>query len=74
MGVNELRELVEAAVTAVSVLGGAMAYQSGYAAARALSEGLPPEAVSQQVNQGIADGFSLGSPMAAVALILLAWS
>jgi len=64
------RELVEAAVTAVSVLGGSMAYFSGYFAALALAEVGEPEALSQKVNEGLGLGFLVGSPMAVLTLII----
>lgn len=73
-GAGEARELIEAAVTAVSVLGGAMAYCSGFAAARAVAERHSPEMVSQQINHGIAKGFVCGFPLATIALIIEAWS
>jgi hypothetical protein len=44
---GDVRELVESAVTAVSILGGSMAYFSGYVAAQALAEGDPPETLAQ---------------------------
>lgn len=67
-------QLIEAAVTAISVLGGAMAYCSGYIAAQAVSEELPPEILGQRVNEGLAEGFTWGWPTAIVALIIKAWT
>lgn len=71
---DEIRGFIEVAVTAVSVLGGAMAGHSGYAAAQAMSEGQSPAVLSQSVNEGIAKGFSWGSPTAVIALIILLWT
>jgi len=67
-------QLIEAAVTAISVLGGAMAYCSGYTAAQAVSEEQPPEILGQRVNEGLAEGFTWGWPTAIVALIIGAWT
>lgn len=68
------RELVEAAVIAVSVLGGAMAYFSGYSARQATTEGQPPDILSQRVNEGLGEGFASGWPTAIVALIIGIWT
>jgi len=68
------RDLLEAAVAAVSILGGVMACASGYAASQAMAEGWPPEILSQRVNEGIARGFSAGWPLALVIFIIGAWS
>jgi len=40
---SDARELLSAAVTAVSVLGGAMAYTSGYFASQTTAEGQPAD-------------------------------
>lgn len=71
---GDANQLIDAAVTAISILGGGMAYCSGYAAARAVSEEQPPDIVSQQVNKGLAEGFSWGWPAAIVALIITVWT
>jgi hypothetical protein len=68
------RSLIEAAVVAISVLGGMMAYFSGYAAAQAISEQQPPDILSQQINEGIGEGFSWGWPAAILALIIMMWT
>ncbi len=69
-----IRDLIEAGVTAISVLGGAMAYCSGFAATQAVAESQPPEVLGQRVNEGIAQGFSLGWPAAILALIIEMWT
>lgn len=65
------RDLVEATVTAVSVLGGVMAVLSGYAASEAVSAGAPAAVVAEQVNRGLATGFDLGTWTAAIAFIIV---
>jgi hypothetical protein len=74
IGIGGARELLEAVVTAVSVMGGAMAYLSGFYAAQALAEKSPPEAISHRINEGIGIGFLAGSPLAIAALIIEAWT
>jgi hypothetical protein len=70
---REVGELVDAAVTAVSVLGGVMACCSGYLAARALAEDRPPSLIAQRVNEGVGEGFLIGAPAAVVTLIIELW-
>jgi hypothetical protein len=69
-----LNELVQSAITAVSILGGAMAYTSGYNAARALAEEDPPEVAGQSINEGLGRGFAVGFPLAFVVSIIEAWT
>jgi len=71
---GDLRNLIESAVTAVSVLGGAMAIESGYAAKKAMYEGLAPPVVAQLINEGLGNGFSRGLPIATFCLIFLLWT
>ncbi|HEU4736099.1 MAG TPA: hypothetical protein VFS48_03615 [Solirubrobacterales bacterium] len=71
---SDVRELLNAAVTAVSVLGGAMAYMSGYFASRAMSEDQLPDALAQRVNEALGRGFDLGWPAAIAALIISVWT
>ena len=68
------RGLLEAAVVAISLLGGTMAYFSGYAAAQAISEQQPPDILGQRINEGIGEGFSWGWPAAILALIIMTWT
>lgn len=68
------REFLEATVTAVSVLGGAMAYWSGYSASRAVAEGQPADVLSHRINRGLAEGFAIGWPASIVALIIETWA
>ncbi|HUC08348.1 MAG TPA: hypothetical protein VMR96_09680 [Solirubrobacterales bacterium] len=68
------RELLNAMVTAVSVLGGAMAFMSGYFASQAISKGQPSDVLGQRVNEALGRGFDLGWPAAIVALIISVWT
>ena len=68
------REFLEALIAAFSVLGGGIAYLSGYYAAQALAEDLPSEVLGQAVNEGIGLGFKHASPFSIVALIIMVWS
>jgi len=71
---NGAREFLEAIIAAFSVLGGGMAYFSGYGAAQALAQGQTPETLAQWVNEGIGLGFRYLSPLSIVALIIMVWS
>jgi hypothetical protein len=71
---SETDQLIEAAVTAISILGGAMAYCSGYTAAQGVSEELPPEILGHRVNEGLGEGSTWGWPTAIVALIIKVWT
>lgn len=68
--IGGVRELVDSAVTAISVLGGAMAYLSGFNAAQAMAGNCTPEAIAHRVNEGIGLGFVVGSPLAMTAFII----
>jgi hypothetical protein len=71
--IGDVRGLIEALVTAVSILGGVMAYRSGLAAARAMSQDQTPEILAQRINEGLGKGFSAGVPAAMFCLIVLLW-
>jgi hypothetical protein len=68
------REFLEAIIAAFSVLGGAMAYYSGYAAYLALAQNESPASLAHGINQGIGEGFALGVPAAIMALMIMGWS
>ena len=72
------RELLEAFIAAFSVLGGGMAYTSGFRAAQALAQALAqddlPEVVSHSINEGIGVGFETCSPLSMIALIIMVWT
>ena len=71
---TEFSALVQSAITAVSILGGAMAYTSGYHAARALAWDYPPELSSAYINEGLGLGFVAGFPLAILVLMIEAWT
>jgi hypothetical protein len=68
------REFLEAVIAAFSVLGGVMAYCSGYAASNALDLDEPPEVIAQSINEGIGVGFDIGVLSAIFALMIMGWS
>lgn len=68
------RQFLEALVAAFSVLGGIMAYFSGYAAANDLGQDLSPGRVAASVNEGLGVGFEVGVPSAILALMIIGWS
>lgn len=73
-GAEATQVLIEAAITAISILGGAMAYESGLAAAEAVAENQSPEILSQRINEGIAKGFVWGWPLSVITLIIELWA
>lgn len=66
-----IRELLEALIAGLSVLGGGMAYFSGSNAAKALAEGQPPAVLTQQVNEGIGQGFNTSKWLSILALAVM---
>jgi hypothetical protein len=68
------RDFLEGIVVGFSILGGVMAYWSGFLAAQALVSGSSPEVIGHHVNVGIARGFLSGSPLAILALIIMMWT
>jgi hypothetical protein len=68
------RGLLEGVIAAFSVLGGCMAYLSGYYASQALAQEQPLELVAQRVNEGLGFGFRFASPVSVIALIIMVWS
>jgi hypothetical protein len=69
-----VRAFIEAVVTAAAVLGGFMAYRSGLAAATAMTEQRPPGELAHSINEGIAEGFEWGSPLAAITFMIVLWT
>ena len=68
------RQFLEALIAAFSVLGGLMAYFSGYAASNALGQEQPPENITKSINEGLGVGFEVGVPSATLALMIMGWS
>ena len=68
------RELLDAVIAAFAMLGGSMAYWSGFGAARSHAADEPPSDLAYAVNLGLAHGFNVGAPAAVVALIISLWS
>lgn len=68
------RDFLEALIAGAAVLGGAMAYCSGYGAAQARAQGLPADLLAHCINEGLADGFTWGWPVALSALMIMVWT
>ena len=71
---GNVRELLEAIVTAFSVLGGGMAYWSGFKAAQALARREPPGALAHTIDRAIGEGFVIFSRFSPVALAIMLWT
>jgi hypothetical protein len=71
---GDARGLLEGTIAGFSILGGYMAYLSGYYASQALAQNQPPEFVAQRVNEGIGLGFRFASPVSVIALIIMVWN
>lgn len=71
---SETRELLEAFIAAFAVLGGVMAYFSGFAAYRAIGAHESAAVAAHSINEGIADGFEAGAPAAILALMIMGWT
>jgi hypothetical protein len=72
--ISSTSDFIEVIVSGVSVLGGAMAWFSGFQASQSVRIGQRPEVVSRRINEGLATGFDNGLRLAVIALILLALS
>jgi len=68
------REFLEAIIAAFSVLGGLMAYFSGFNAYRSLIRGHAPPVLAHAVNAGLGEGFAAGTPGALIALMIMGWT
>jgi len=67
---SAIRELLEAMIIALSLLGGTMAYTSGRDAAIALLADERPDVISDRIAVGVAEGFLIGAPLSLFGLIL----
>lgn len=72
--ISNARDVVEVLIGAVSVLGGVMAVTSGRAASKATTAGDEPEVLAFRVNDGLADGFESGLPVAVIVSLVLAFT
>jgi hypothetical protein len=70
--IHGARDFIEVIVSAVSVLGGFMAFTSGMEASKAVFARRPPDELAYRINKGLASGFNLGLPAALIAYTLLA--
>jgi hypothetical protein len=70
--VGSFRDLIEIVVTAVSILGGFMAFYSGLEASRSVQARQSPDQVASLVNRGLARGFGIGFPVAVAVSVTLA--
>lgn len=70
--IASIHDLVELVVTAVSILGGFMAFYSGLEAHASITIGEEPEEVAFRINQGLAYGFNVGLPVTILVATLLA--
>lgn len=71
LDIDGVRFLVDATVTAVSILGGLMACTSGYAARKSVLEQVPSALLSHRINEGLASGFEWGVPSAVMVFIMV---
>ncbi len=71
---DSVRALLEAIIAAFAVLGGVMAYFSGFEAFAALLRNSSRIVVAERINQGMGVGFGVGVPAAVVALMIMGWT
>ena len=69
--IGNVRDLIEITISAAAVLGGAMAFFSGRAAAQSAIAGDSSLVLADRINLGLAEGFIVGLPLAAFAAIFL---
>lgn len=74
LDLDAIRMLIDAAVTGVSMLGGTMAFISGYKGALALAGSERPAVVAQSINEGICRGFIWGLWPAFSTFIVVLWT
>jgi hypothetical protein len=71
---ESIRGFLEGLIAAFAILGGSMAYCSGFYANQVLAQSQPPELLSQRINEGLGLGFRYGSPLSIIALIIMMWT
>ncbi|MBS1879203.1 MAG: hypothetical protein JST31_06805 [Actinobacteria bacterium] len=69
--ISSFRDLVEVAVTAVSILGGFMAFCSGFESSLSVRAQDAPDRAAHRVNCGLAYGFNFGLPAAGLVAAIL---
>jgi hypothetical protein len=69
--VESFRGGIETLVTAVSLLGGFMAFYSGLEASRSVRARRFPDQVGYRINKGLARGFGIGLPVAVIVSAIL---
>lgn len=68
------KALIEVLVAGFAVLGGTMAYFSGYAAYACMEREDPPSLMAHSINEGVGEGFGVGAPSAVIAIIIMGWT
>ncbi|HET6570799.1 MAG TPA: hypothetical protein VFG58_04855 [Solirubrobacterales bacterium] len=71
---DSVRTLLEAIIAGFAVLGGAMAYFSGFEAFIALRRSQSQTIVTERINRGLGVGFAVGAPFALMALMIMSWT
>lgn len=71
---DSVRTLLEAIIAGFAVLGGAMAYFSGFEAFVALRRNQSRTIVAERINRGLGLGFAVGAPFALMALMIMTWT
>ncbi|HKI65773.1 MAG TPA: hypothetical protein VJ989_00715 [Solirubrobacterales bacterium] len=71
---ESVRALLESIIAAFAVLGGTMAYFSGFEAFAAVLRNSSPAIVAERINQGMGVGFGVGVPAAVIALMIMGWT
>jgi hypothetical protein len=71
MAGSPIYALLQAVIAAASVLGGLMAFFSGWRASQARAAGHSPASLQVAINDGIADGFDRDLGLAILALLIV---
>lgn len=71
LDLGDARAFLDAVIAAFAVLGGVMAYASGFEAARARLARKTPRVIGDHISVGVANGFIVGAAAALITLILV---
>jgi hypothetical protein len=71
---DSVRALLEAVIAGFAVLGGGVAYFSGFEAFAALGRNHPQSTVTERINRGLGVGFGVAAPFALMALMIMGWT